>query len=91
MSENIEKLYMLSITFVSSVLRMAGPGPGAILAGGVFAVSRLVWQWSVVAEVFSLNNLFVGILFSLLACFHCAESVHHKKKVLQSKPFGIYG
>uniref|UniRef100_A0A672QU56 Transmembrane protein 260 n=1 Tax=Sinocyclocheilus grahami TaxID=75366 RepID=A0A672QU56_SINGR len=57
-----------------TVCRVVGPGPGAVLAGGVFAVSKLVWQWSVVAEVFSLNNLFVGILFSLSACFHCAES-----------------
>ncbi|KAK2878589.1 hypothetical protein Q8A67_019380 [Cirrhinus molitorella] len=63
-----------------TVCRVAGPGPGAVLAGGVFAVSKLVWQWSVVAEVFSLNNLFVGVLFSLSACFHCAESVHDKKK-----------
>uniref|UniRef100_A0A8C1BCL1 Transmembrane protein 260 n=2 Tax=Cyprinus carpio TaxID=7962 RepID=A0A8C1BCL1_CYPCA len=63
-----------------TVCRVVGPGPGAVLAGGVFEVSKLVWQWSVVAEVFSLNNLFVGILFSLSACFHCAESVHHKKK-----------
>ncbi|XP_067223834.1 protein O-mannosyl-transferase TMEM260 isoform X3 [Chanodichthys erythropterus] len=63
-----------------TVCRLAGPGPGAVLAGGVFAVSRLVWQWSVVAEVFSLNNLFVGVLFSLSACFLCAKSVQQKKK-----------
>lgn len=67
------------------MLRLAGPGPGAVLAGGVFAVSRLVWQWSVVAEVFSLNNLFVGVLFSLSACFLCAKSVQQKKKVLQTR------
>ncbi|CAM4643396.1 unnamed protein product [Leuciscus chuanchicus] len=66
-----------------TVCRVAGPGPGAVLAGGVFAVSRLVWQWSVVAEVFSLNNLFVGVLFSLSACFHCAKSVQQKKKFAQ--------
>uniref|UniRef100_A0A8B9LUB3 Transmembrane protein 260 n=1 Tax=Astyanax mexicanus TaxID=7994 RepID=A0A8B9LUB3_ASTMX len=63
-----------------TVCRLAGPGPGAVLAGGSFAVSRLVWQWSVVAEVFSLNNLFVGLLFSILACFHTAESVAQKTK-----------
>lgn len=63
-----------------TVCRVSGPGPGAILAGGVFAVSRLVWQWSIMVEVFSLNNLFVGALFSLSASFHCAESVNQKKK-----------
>ncbi|XP_072545627.1 protein O-mannosyl-transferase TMEM260 isoform X2 [Salminus brasiliensis] len=63
-----------------TVCRLAGPGPGAVLAGGSFAVSRLVWQWSVVAEVFSLNNLFVGLLFSLLACFHSAETAAQKMK-----------
>ncbi|KAI5616733.1 transmembrane protein 260 isoform X1, partial [Silurus asotus] len=63
-----------------TVCRIAGPGPGAVLAGGSFALSKLVWQWSIVAEVFSLNNLFVGFLFSLLACFHNAEVVDEKKK-----------
>lgn len=52
------------------------------MAGGSFAVSKLVWQWSVVAEVFSFNNLFVGVLFSLLACFHNAESMAQKTKVM---------
>ncbi|XP_062863705.1 protein O-mannosyl-transferase TMEM260 isoform X2 [Trichomycterus rosablanca] len=63
-----------------TVCRLARRGPGAVLAGGTFAVSRLVWQWSVVAEVFSLNNLFVGLLFCLLACFHTAETVIQKQK-----------
>ncbi|CAL8286647.1 unnamed protein product [Lota lota] len=52
-----------------TVCKLTGPGPGGLLAGGSFAVSRLTWQWSTVAEVFSLNNLFVGLLFSLLVCF----------------------
>ncbi|XP_020343591.2 transmembrane protein 260 [Oncorhynchus kisutch] len=64
-----------------TVCRLAGPGPGAVLAGGVFAVSRLSWQWSVVAEVFSLNNLFVGLLFSLTTSFHCADSAPQRRKV----------
>lgn len=63
---------------------MAGPGPGAVLAGGSFALSKLVWRWSLVAEVFSLNNLFVGFLFSLSACFHNAETVDQKKKVIST-------
>uniref|UniRef100_A0A3Q1G120 Transmembrane protein 260 n=1 Tax=Acanthochromis polyacanthus TaxID=80966 RepID=A0A3Q1G120_9TELE len=60
---------------------LAGPGPGAVLAGGLFAVSRLSWQWSMVAEVFTLNNLFVGLLFFLTASFHCAESATQRRKV----------
>ncbi|KAM7403002.1 hypothetical protein PAMA_003772 [Pampus argenteus] len=64
-----------------TVCRLAGPGPGAVLAGGLFAVSRLSWQWAVVAEVFTLNNLFVGLLFFLAASFHCAESITQRKKI----------
>ncbi|KAL0969087.1 hypothetical protein UPYG_G00222470 [Umbra pygmaea] len=64
-----------------TVCRLAGPGPGAVLAGWGFAVSRLVWQWSVVAEVFSLNNLLTGIIFCLMASFHCADSAPQRRKV----------
>ncbi|XP_071780324.1 transmembrane protein 260 [Centroberyx gerrardi] len=64
-----------------TVCRLAGPGPGAVLTGGLFAVSRLSWQWSMVAEVFTLNNLFVGLLFSLTASFHCAENALQRKKI----------
>ncbi|XP_027028626.2 transmembrane protein 260 isoform X1 [Tachysurus fulvidraco] len=71
---------MASGALCYTVCRMAGPGPGAVLACGSFAVSKLVWQWSLVAEVFSLNNLFVGIIFSLSVCFHNAETVEKKKK-----------
>ncbi|XP_029688757.1 transmembrane protein 260 isoform X2 [Takifugu rubripes] len=64
-----------------SVCRLAGPGPGAILAGGLFAVSRLSWQWSVVAEVFTLNNLFVGVLLLLTASFHRAKNASQRRKI----------
>uniref|UniRef100_A0A1A7XTJ3 Chromosome 14 open reading frame 101 n=2 Tax=Iconisemion striatum TaxID=60296 RepID=A0A1A7XTJ3_9TELE len=64
-----------------TVCRMTGPGPGAVLAAGLFAVSRLSWQWSMVAEVFSLNNLFVGLLFFLTVSFQCAESSTQRRKV----------
>ncbi|XP_076023866.1 protein O-mannosyl-transferase TMEM260 [Genypterus blacodes] len=65
----------------ATVCRLAGPGPGAALAGGLFAVNRLSWQWAVVAEVFTLNNLFVGLLFFLTASFHCAEDATQRRKV----------
>uniref|UniRef100_A0A8C6PJR6 Transmembrane protein 260 n=1 Tax=Nothobranchius furzeri TaxID=105023 RepID=A0A8C6PJR6_NOTFU len=59
-----------------------GPGPGAVLAAGLFAVSRLSWQWSMVAEVFSLNNLFIGLLFFLTSSFQCAENSTQRRKVI---------
>ncbi|XP_054894482.1 transmembrane protein 260 isoform X5 [Poeciliopsis prolifica] len=67
--------------FTLTVCRLTGPGPGAVLAGGLFAVSRLSWQWSMVAEVFTLNNLFVGALFFLTASFHCAENTWQRRKI----------
>ncbi|KAG7277899.1 hypothetical protein CRUP_036299 [Coryphaenoides rupestris] len=60
---------------------LCGPGPGGLLAGGAFAMSRLTWQWSTVAEVFSLNNLFVGLLLSLTACFHRADHTAQRLKL----------
>ncbi|KAM6960759.1 protein O-mannosyl-transferase TMEM260 [Aplochiton taeniatus] len=63
-----------------TVCRVCGPGAGAVLAGGVMAVSRLSWQWAMVAEVFTLNNFFVGVLFVLTTSFHCADSAAQRKK-----------
>lgn len=71
-----ENEHLFSVT-----VRLAGPGPGAMLAGGLFAVSRLSWQWSVVAEVFTLNNLFVGVLLLLTASFHRAKNAGQRRKV----------
>ncbi|KAM8913654.1 protein O-mannosyl-transferase TMEM260 isoform 5-T6 [Spinachia spinachia] len=68
-------------TLCLTVCRLEGPGPGAVLAGGLFAVSRLSWQWSMVAEVFALNNLFVGLLLFLTASFHCAENAAQRRKI----------
>uniref|UniRef100_A0A8C7YR66 Transmembrane protein 260 n=1 Tax=Oryzias sinensis TaxID=183150 RepID=A0A8C7YR66_9TELE len=65
-----------------TVCRLVGPGPGAVLAGGLFAVSKLSWQWSMVAEVFTLNNLFVGLLFFLTVSFHCAQTPRQRWKEL---------
>ncbi|XP_078796878.1 transmembrane protein 260 isoform X2 [Oryzias latipes] len=65
-----------------TVCRLVGPGPGAVLAGGLFAVSKLSWQWSMVAEVFTLNNLFVGLLFYLTVSFHCAQTPRQRWKEL---------
>uniref|UniRef100_A0A4W5N068 Uncharacterized protein n=1 Tax=Hucho hucho TaxID=62062 RepID=A0A4W5N068_9TELE len=66
-----------SVFFISSSHWQTRARCGA--GWGVLAVSRPSWQWSVVAEVFSLN-LFVG-LFSLTASFHCANSAPQRSKV----------
>lgn len=58
-----------------------------MLTAGLFAASRLSWQWSMVAEVFTLNNLFVGLLFFLTASFHCTEETAERKKVKQENKF----
>ncbi|KAM9787559.1 protein O-mannosyl-transferase TMEM260 isoform X1 [Syngnathus typhle] len=67
-------------TLCMTVCRLVGPGPGAALAGGVFAISRLTWQWSMVAEVFTLNNLFTGLLFFSTASFHSAKNASERRK-----------
>ncbi|XP_028251319.1 transmembrane protein 260 [Parambassis ranga] len=64
-----------------TICRLAGPGPGAVLGGVLFAVSRLSWQWSMVAEVFTLNNVFVGLLLFLTASFNCAENATQRRKI----------
>lgn len=82
-----------AISFANDLLcplcsvRLVGPGPGAVLAGGLFAVSKLSWQWSMVAEVFTLNNLFVGLLFFLTVSFHCAQTPRQRWKVAQCCTF----
>lgn len=68
-------------TLCITVCRLEGLVPGAVLAGGMFAVSRLTWQWSMVAEVFTLNNVFVGLLFFLTASFHCAENDTQRSRI----------
>lgn len=78
------KSFLKSKTLFFYTFRLAGPGPGAVLAGGLFAVSRLSWQWSMVAEVFTLNNLFIGLLFFLTASFRCAENATQRTKVTQN-------
>ena len=46
----------------------------SLLTTGLFAISKLTWTWSVSAEVFGLNNLFVAVLMFLAVLF---ESTIH--------------
>ncbi|XP_059706557.1 protein O-mannosyl-transferase TMEM260 isoform X1 [Haemorhous mexicanus] len=64
-----------------TVFRLSGSYAGGILAAGVFSFSRLTWQWSITAEVFSLNNLFVGLLMALTAHFEEASTAKERSKI----------
>lgn len=66
---------------VICVCRLSGSRAGGILAAGVFSFSRLTWQWSIAAEVFSLNNLFVGLLMALTVRFEEATAAKERSKV----------
>ncbi|XP_045436254.1 transmembrane protein 260 isoform X3 [Pipistrellus kuhlii] len=65
-----------------TVFRLSGSHAGGILAAGVFSFSRLTWQWSISAEVFSLNNLFVGLLMALTVHFEEAATAKERSKEL---------
>uniref|UniRef100_A0A452IX30 Uncharacterized protein n=1 Tax=Gopherus agassizii TaxID=38772 RepID=A0A452IX30_9SAUR len=64
-----------------TVFRLSGSYAGGILAAGVFSFSRLTWQWSISAEVFSLNNLFVGLLMALTVHFEEAATAKERSKI----------
>ncbi|KAM6393831.1 protein O-mannosyl-transferase TMEM260 isoform 2-T2 [Pluvialis apricaria] len=64
-----------------TVFRLSGSHAGGILAAGVFSFSRLTWQWSISAEVFSLNNLFVGLLMALTVRFEEASTAKERSKI----------
>ncbi|XP_023371636.1 transmembrane protein 260 isoform X4 [Otolemur garnettii] len=70
-----------------TVFRLSGSYAGGILAAGVFSFSRLTWQWSITAEVFSLNNLFVGLLMALTVHFEEAATTKERSKIAKSGAF----
>ncbi|EHA98597.1 hypothetical protein GW7_04329 [Heterocephalus glaber] len=70
-----------------TVFRLSGSRAGGILAAGVFSFSRLTWQWSIAAEVFSLNNLFVGLLMALTVHFEEAETAKERSKIAKIGAF----
>ncbi|KAM8921271.1 protein O-mannosyl-transferase TMEM260 [Pelodytes ibericus] len=67
--------------------RLSGSYSAGILASGLFSFSRLTWQWSIAAEVFSLNNLFVVLLMALTAEFEKAKSAKERSKISQIGAF----
>ncbi|XP_004699040.3 transmembrane protein 260 [Echinops telfairi] len=70
-----------------TVFRLSGSCAGGVLAAGVFSFSRLTWQWSIAAEVFSLNNLFVGLLMALTVHFEEAATAQERSKVAKIGAF----
>lgn len=57
-----------------SVLRLTRCVGSSLLAVGLFSVSKLTWTWSVSAEVFGLNNCFVGLLMVLAVDFDLSSA-----------------
>ncbi|XP_072882733.1 protein O-mannosyl-transferase TMEM260 isoform X1 [Hemitrygon akajei] len=64
-----------------AVSRLTGSNAGGILSAGLFAFSRLGWQWSVTAEVFSLNNFFISLLMVLTVRFSTATTARERSKI----------
>ncbi|KAG9481324.1 hypothetical protein GDO78_010524, partial [Eleutherodactylus coqui] len=65
----------------STTARLSGSYTAGILAAGLYSFSRLTWQWSIAAEVFSLNNLFVVMLMGLAVEFHKAKTDSKRSKI----------
>src|SRR5438105_15316217 len=53
-----------------TALRLSRSRPAAAIAALVLAVIPTFWTWSLVAEVFPLNNLLASILIYLLVAWH---------------------
>ncbi|KAI0234820.1 Transmembrane protein 260 [Lamellibrachia satsuma] len=65
------------------VLRLTnGCLASSLLTTSLFALSKLTWTWSVTAEVFGLNNLFVAVLMLLVVLFESAISDPRKMSKL---------
>uniref|UniRef100_A0A670HW35 Transmembrane protein 260 n=1 Tax=Podarcis muralis TaxID=64176 RepID=A0A670HW35_PODMU len=68
-------------------LWLSGKHAAGIFAVGMFSFSRLTWQWSITAEVFSLNNLFVGLLMALCVRFREAATAKERSKICKAGAF----
>lgn len=61
--------------------------PCAVFAVGIWSWSRLTWIWSITAEVFAINNLFVALLMFLGVYF---EDQHDKDKLAKVAMLGSF-
>ncbi|XP_061468458.1 protein O-mannosyl-transferase TMEM260 isoform X2 [Rhineura floridana] len=73
--------------FFYTVVRLSGKHAAGIFAVGMFSFSRLTWQWSITAEVFSLNNLFVGLLMALSVRFQEVMTAKERSKICKVGAF----
>jgi hypothetical protein len=53
-----------------TALRLSRSRPAAAIAALILAVIPVFWRWSLVAEVFPLNNLLASVLIYLLVAWH---------------------
>jgi hypothetical protein len=58
-----------ALLFVT-MLRLTRRTWASLLAAGLFAFSPLTWQYSILAEVFSLNNLFAALIALVALSYH---------------------
>ncbi|XP_033736390.1 transmembrane protein 260-like [Pecten maximus] len=64
----------VAIVFLAlTVLRLTGRPSAAVLAVGMWGWCKLTWAWSITAEVFGLNNMFVALLMFLALKFEDAD------------------
>ncbi|KAL3874363.1 hypothetical protein ACJMK2_037389 [Sinanodonta woodiana] len=59
--------------FSATILRLQCSLGAAIFGTFLFFLGKLMWTWSITAEVFGMNNLFVALLLYLMVCFEDAE------------------
>lgn len=65
----------MAIVFLAlTVLRLTRRPSAAVLAVGMWGWCKLTWAWSITAEVFALNNLFVALLMFVALKFEDAEN-----------------
>ena len=64
------------------VHRITGCVGSSFLAVGLFSINKLTWTWSIGAEVFCLNNVFIGALMCLAVVFEVDDDPEHITKVI---------
>ncbi|XP_060074677.1 transmembrane protein 260-like [Ylistrum balloti] len=72
----------VAIVFLAlTILRLTSRPSAAVLAVGMWGWCKLTWAWSITAEVFALNNMFVALLMFIALQF---EDADNEKKIKMS-------